>query len=64
MLLRTYSGVQGMDEVVGARGHALHEKAEPFKFAVKEQRARLKRSDPELTSTLKQFIKTMWCDTA
>jgi hypothetical protein len=38
--------------------HALHEKAEPFKFAVKEQWLRLKRSDPELTSTLKPFIKT------
>ena len=44
--------------------HALHEKAEPFKFAVKEQWTRLKRSDPDLTSTLKPFIKTKWCDTA
>ena len=44
--------------------HALHEKAEPFKFAVKEQWVRLKRSDQDLTSTLKPFIKTKWCDTA
>ena len=44
--------------------HGLHEKAEPFKFAVREQWARLKRSDPELMSTLKPFVKTKWCDTA
>ena len=54
-------GYKGWKEL---SAHALHEKAEPFKFAVKEQWARLKRSDPDLTSTLKPFIKTKWCDTA
>ena len=28
--------------------HELHKKTEPYKFAVKEQWQRLKRSDPEL----------------
>lgn len=44
--------------------HELHEKAEPFKYAVREQWARLKRSDPDLMSTLKPFVKQKWCDTA
>ena len=39
-------------------------KAEPFKFAVKEQWQRLKRSDPDLMSTLKPYVKTKWCNTA
>ena len=33
---------------VGLSEHALHEKAEPYKFAVREHWKRLKRSDPEL----------------
>ena len=48
----------------GLNAHELHKKAEPFKFAVKEQWQRLKRSDPDLMSTLKPFVKTKWCDTA
>ena len=48
----------------GLSAHALHEKAEPFKFAVREHWKRLKRSDPDLMSTLKPFVKTKWCDTA
>jgi hypothetical protein len=44
--------------------HEIYEKAEPFKFAVREQWLRLKRSDAELSSTLKPFVKTKWCDTA
>ena len=44
--------------------HELHEKAEPYKFAVRGQWKRLKRSDPELMSTLKPFVKTKWCDIA
>ena len=53
-----YNGWEGLN------AHALHEKAEPFKFAVKVQWQRLKRSDPDLMSTLKPFVKTKWCDTA
>ena len=30
----------------------------------REQWKRLKRSDPELMSTLKPFVKTKWCDIA
>ena len=48
----------------GLNAHELHKKAEPYKFAVKEQWERLKRSDPDLMSTLKPFVKTKWCDTA
>ena len=48
----------------GLSAHALHEKAEPFKFAVREHWKRLKRSDPDHMSTLKPFVKTKWCDTA
>jgi len=48
----------------GLNAHELHKKAEPYKFAVKEQWQRLKRSDPDLMSTLKPFVKTKWCDTA
>ena len=48
----------------GLSAHDLHEKAEPFKFAVREHWKRLKRSDPDLMSTLKPFVKTKWCDTA
>lgn len=48
----------------GLSAHELHEKAEPFKFAVREQWTRLKRSDPDLMSTLKPFVKQKWCDTA
>ena len=44
--------------------HALHVKAEPYKFAVREHWKRLKRSDEDLMSTLKPFVKTKWCDTA
>ena len=49
--------------------HALHQKfskiqkAEPYKFAVRERWKRLKRSDPEATSTLKPFVKAKWCGT-
>ena len=53
-----YNGWEGLN------AHALHEKAEPFKFAVKVQWQRLKRSDPDLMSTLKPYVKTKWCDTA
>ena len=53
-----YKGWAGLSE------HALHEKAEPFKFAVREHWKRLKRSDPDLMSTLKPFVKHKWCDTA
>ena len=49
---------------VGLSEHALHEKAEPYKFAVREHWKRLKRSDPDLMSTLKPFVKAKWCDTA
>ena len=48
----------------GLSEYKLHQKAEPFKFADKEQWQRLKRSDPDLMSTLKPFVKTKWCDTA
>ena len=41
----------------GLNAHELHKKAEPYKFAVKEQWQRLKRSDPDLMSTLKPFVK-------
>jgi hypothetical protein len=44
--------------------HALHEKAEPYKFAVREHCKRLKRSDPDLMSTLKPFVNAKWCDTS
>ena len=54
----TYNGWTGLD------AHELHVKAEPFKFAVKEQWQRLKRSDPDLMSTLKPYVKTKWCNTA
>ena len=53
-----YRGWTGLDE------HELHRKAEPYKFAVKEQWQRLKRSDPDLMSTLKPYVKSKWCDTA
>jgi hypothetical protein len=53
-----YKGWTGLNE------HELHKKAEPFKFAVREQWQRLKRSDKDLTSTLKPFVKTKWCDNA
>ena len=49
---------------VGLSEHALHEKAEPYKFAVREHWKRLKRSDPKLMSTIKPFVKKKWCDTA
>ena len=49
---------------IGLSEHALHEKAEPYKFAVQEQWKRLKTSDPDLMSTLKPFVKSKWCDTA
>ena len=42
----------------GLNAHELHKKAELYKFAVKEQWQRLKRSDPDLMSTLKPFVKT------
>ena len=42
----------------GLNTHELHKKAEPYKLAVKEQWQRLKRSDPDLMSTLKPFVKT------
>ena len=53
-----YKGWTGLSE------HALHEKAEPYKFAVREHWKRLKRSDPDLMSTLKPFVKTKWDDVA
>ena len=53
-----YEGWTGLSE------HELHEKAEPYKFAVRQHWKRLKRSDADLTSTLKPFVKTKWCDTA
>ena len=53
-----YKGWTGLSE------HALHEKAEPYKFAVREHWKRLKRSDPDLMSTLKLFVKTKWDDVA
>jgi len=53
-----YDGWTGLSE------HEQHTKAEPYKFAVREQWQRLKRSDPDLMSTLKPFVKTKWCDTA
>ena len=37
----------------GLSAHALHQKAEPYKFAVRQQWQRLKRSDADLMSTLK-----------
>ena len=49
---------------VGLNEHELHEKAEPYRYAVREHWKRLKRSDPDLTSTLKPFVKHKWCDTA
>ena len=52
-----YNGWRGLD------AYALHAKAEPFKFAVRELWQRLKQSDPDATSTLKPFVKTKWCDT-
>ena len=48
---------------VGLSEHELHVKAEPYKFAVRAHWG-LKRSDPDLTSTLRPFIKAKWCDTA
>ena len=54
----TYNGWTGLD------AHELHVKAEPFRLAVKEQWQRLKRSDPDLMSTLKPYVKTKWCNTA
>ena len=53
-----YKGWTGLSE------HKLRTKAEPYKFAVREHWQRLKRSDPDLMSTLKPFVKTKWCDTA
>ena len=55
--------VQGLGRTFCSE-HALHDKAEPFKFAVREHWKRLKRSDPELKSTIKPFVKKKWCDTA
>lgn len=49
---------------VGLSEHALYKKAEPYKFAVREIWKRLKRSDAELMSTLKPFVKKKWCDIA
>ena len=49
---------------VGLGMHALHAKAEPYKFAVREHWQRLKRSDPDLMSTLKPFVKAKWDDVA
>jgi hypothetical protein len=49
---------------VGLSEHELHEKATPYKFAVREHWKRLKRSDKDLMSTLKPFVKAKWCDTA
>jgi hypothetical protein len=49
---------------VGLDAHALHEKAEPYKFAVRELWSRLKRSDKDLMSPLKPFVKHKWCDVA
>ena len=49
---------------MGLTPHTLHVKAEPYKFAVREHWKRLKRSDEDLMSTLKPFVKTKWCDTA
>ena len=46
---------------VGLSEHALHQKAEPYKFAVREHWKRLKRSDPKLMSTIKPFVKKKWC---
>ena len=48
----------------GLTPHDLHVKAEQYKFAVREHWKRLKRSDEDLMSTLKPFVKTKWCDTA
>ena len=42
---------------VGLSEHALHEKAEPYKFAVREHWKRLKRSDTELGCS---YI--VWCE--
>ena len=53
-----YSGWEGLD------AHALHVKAEPYKFAVGEHWKRLKRSDKDLMSTLKPFVKHKWDDLA
>ena len=53
-----YSGWTGLS------AHALHEKAEPFKMAVREHWKRLKCSDSDGFSTLKPFVKAKWCDTA
>ena len=49
---------------IGLSEHALHEKAEPYKFTVREHWKRLKRSDPDLMSTLNPFVKAKWCNTA
>ena len=43
---------------------ALNHMSEPFKMAVREHWKRLKRSDPELKSTIKPFVKKKWCDVA
>ena len=49
---------------VGLSEHAIHEKAEPYKYAVREHWKRLKRSDTQLKSTIKPFVKKKWCDLA
>ena len=48
----------------GLTPHELHVKAEPYKFAVREHWKRLRRSDEDLMSTLRPFVKTKWCDIA